>query len=208
MKQKRVSRRNVHGEKRREALTKAAWELFMEKGYTAVSLDEIIRKAGGSKSSVYEFFGGKEGLFFEISNTVTAKILSEITLPDTAGLSTREALKRIGVSLGRNILSEKGLGLYCLSVSVSKKFPQISGLFFESGPMRVQRTFASFLKNETDAGRLRITNPDKASEIFHAILLSNRHIAMSLNYSPAPTTRELKKMVDETVDVFLKVYGV
>lgn len=41
------------GIERRLALLLSATELFLEKGYDAVSLDDIVNHAGGSKTSIY-----------------------------------------------------------------------------------------------------------------------------------------------------------
>jgi TetR/AcrR family transcriptional repressor of mexJK operon len=196
------------GDKRRRAMIEAAWELFLRKGYADVSLDEIIRKAGGSKSSIYEFFGGKEGLFFAISEEVTARVLADIQLPDTAGMPIRDSLRRIGFALGRDILSEHGIGLYRLSVSISRTFPKVARTFYASGPRTGQRAFADFLAKEARAGHLAVKNPLRASEVFHALLLDFPHMAMSLNMQGPPTDKELRKIVDEAVDLFLKIYGV
>ena len=51
------------GHERRLALLLSATELFQERGYDAVSLDDIVHHAGGSKASIYKYFGSKEGLF-------------------------------------------------------------------------------------------------------------------------------------------------
>lgn len=50
------------GIERRLALLLSATELFLEKGYDAVSLDDIVNHAGGSKTSIYKYFGNKDGL--------------------------------------------------------------------------------------------------------------------------------------------------
>ncbi len=54
------------GIERRLALLLSATELFLEKGYDAVSLDDIVNHAGGSKTSIYKYFGNKDGLFTAI----------------------------------------------------------------------------------------------------------------------------------------------
>src|ERR1700733_4105475 len=51
---------------RRERIVRAAWPLFVKKGYDNVSIDEIIGVVGGSKATIYAWFGGKEGLFEEV----------------------------------------------------------------------------------------------------------------------------------------------
>ncbi len=54
------------GIERRLALLLSATELFLEKGYDAVSLDDIVNHAGGSKTSIYKYFGNKDDLFTAI----------------------------------------------------------------------------------------------------------------------------------------------
>ena len=54
------------GQERRLALLICATDLFLERGYDAVSLDDIVHHAGGSKTSIYKYFGNKEGLFTAI----------------------------------------------------------------------------------------------------------------------------------------------
>src|SRR5262249_46341996 len=50
-------------EQRHERIVRAAAPLFLKKGYDNVSIDEIIGVVGGSKATIYAWFGGKEGLF-------------------------------------------------------------------------------------------------------------------------------------------------
>jgi AcrR family transcriptional regulator len=202
------TKRRIPGEKRRQSIMKTAWKLFAKKGYAAVTLDEIISKAGGSKSSIYEFFGGKEGLFFAIHEEATANIIKNMALPETEGMPIREALKHIGFALGRNILSDKAIELYRLSVSVSKKFPKIAKYFYEYGPLTAQKVLADFLRKQTRAGRLKIDDHKRAAEIFFATVLEYKHMEMSLNYTGIPSDRELKRIIDEAVDVFYKAYGI
>lgn len=54
------------GEERRKTLLHTAAQLFMERGFNDVSINEIVRVAGGSLATVYEWFGGKEGLYYAV----------------------------------------------------------------------------------------------------------------------------------------------
>ncbi|MGH6781340.1 MAG: TetR/AcrR family transcriptional regulator, partial [Sphingomonadaceae bacterium] len=49
-------------ERRRQAMMDAARELFVERGYDAVSLSEIVKRSGGSLATLYELFENKAGL--------------------------------------------------------------------------------------------------------------------------------------------------
>ncbi|MDH4099868.1 MAG: TetR/AcrR family transcriptional regulator [Nitrospirota bacterium] len=198
---------NVAGERRREAIMEAAWGLFKEKGYAAVSVDEIIRKSGGSKTTLYEIFGSKEGLFHEIVNSVTSVILKETEMPVDPDHTPREALTRIGNSIATQILTVKGIDLYILAVSVSKRFPDISRMFFESGPEHGFHGLAQYLKREVDAGRLRIKDPQMAAEFFFGMIVAREHIAMPVGCAAPPSKARIRKIVDEAVNVFLAAYS-
>ena len=54
------------GHERCLAFLLSANELFLQHGYDAVSLDDIVNHAGGSKASIYKYFGNKDGLFTAI----------------------------------------------------------------------------------------------------------------------------------------------
>ncbi|MCH3702542.1 TetR/AcrR family transcriptional regulator [Campylobacter lari] len=53
---------------RLEKIKQIAAESFLENGYEATNLKDIIKQAGGSFSCVYEHFKSKEGLFEAVLN--------------------------------------------------------------------------------------------------------------------------------------------
>ena len=61
-------------ENKRDDIFKCALKLFSEKGYDAVSPNEIVEKVGITKPTLYYFFGSKEGLFEEILKTSFTKL--------------------------------------------------------------------------------------------------------------------------------------
>lgn len=199
--------KTASGERRRKAIMEAAWDLFMEKGYAAVSMDEIIRKSGGSKSSIYDFFGSKEGLLRELITSITQNIHNAYKPPVTAGRSAREALSRIGQEICNVVLNPKGIGLYMLAVSVSRTAPGLSRLFYDSGPVNTLRGLADFIEKENKAGRLDAKDPMRAAEFFAGMLLVRHHIAIPVGGAGYPSKKEINELVSEAVDMFLAAYG-
>ncbi len=55
-------------EAKRNAILKAAEELFRKKGYQNTSMSEITAKLGGSKATVYGYFKSKKLLFEAVMN--------------------------------------------------------------------------------------------------------------------------------------------
>jgi AcrR family transcriptional regulator len=69
----------MSGHERREQLLDVGRRLFAEKGFEAVSVEEIAAKAGVSKPVVYEHFGGKEGLYAVVVDREMTYLLVAIT---------------------------------------------------------------------------------------------------------------------------------
>ncbi|MBI1351970.1 MAG: TetR family transcriptional regulator [Actinomycetales bacterium] len=93
------------GQQRREQLLDIGRKLFAEKGFEAVSVEEIAAKADVSKPVVYEHFGGKEGLYAVVVDREMSYLLVSITdalhvdEPDGVRVDPRTLLERAGMAL-------------------------------------------------------------------------------------------------------------
>jgi len=54
------------GERTRQTIEEAAYELFLEQGYSATSMRQIAEKAGVALGGIYNHFSGKEEIFAAI----------------------------------------------------------------------------------------------------------------------------------------------
>jgi AcrR family transcriptional regulator len=54
------------GERTRQTILQAAYELFLEKGYAATSVREIAERAGLALGGIYNHFENKEAIFSEL----------------------------------------------------------------------------------------------------------------------------------------------
>lgn len=95
---RRRDRVRMSGQERREQLLDVGRKLFAEKGFEAVSVEEIASKADVSKPVVYEHFGGKEGLYAVVVDREMNHLLNAIGDALTAG-SARALLEQAGMAL-------------------------------------------------------------------------------------------------------------
>jgi TetR/AcrR family transcriptional repressor of mexJK operon len=205
-KARHTKRPHLLSEQRRQALLDAAHSLFVSKGYAAVSVDEIVRAAGGSKSAVYQFFGGKEGLLAAVTESLAAKMLSEMDIGRSSGMSIRDSLYTLGLKLIGLILSEDGITQFRLAINNLTVDPSLSRLWYTRGPESTFRGLARYLKKEVDAGRLRIKDCQRAADLFLGMLICKDIFTMSIG-AGAPTPKQMRHIVSEAVDLFLCAYG-
>lgn len=88
----------MSGTERREQLLDVGRKLFAEKGFEAVSVEEIAAKANVSKPVVYEHFGGKEGLYAVVVDREMNHLLGSISDALT-GENPRALLEQAGLAL-------------------------------------------------------------------------------------------------------------
>ena len=65
----------------RERLVETARQLFLEKGYGATSIAEILRRAGANSGSLYYFFPTKEDLLFAVLDWYTRNLWPQVITP-------------------------------------------------------------------------------------------------------------------------------
>lgn len=94
----RETKVRMSASERREQLLDVGRKLFAEKGYEAVTVEEIAAKAKVSKPVVYEHFGGKEGLYAVVVDREMNFLLTSISDALTAG-TARELLEQAGLAL-------------------------------------------------------------------------------------------------------------
>ena len=59
--------------KTKAKITKVAWQLFHEKGYSETTIDDIIAASGTSKGSFYQYYSSKDELLSSLSELFDAK---------------------------------------------------------------------------------------------------------------------------------------
>jgi AcrR family transcriptional regulator len=84
------ARRRLPTQQRRETLARAAAELFAQRGYDHVTLDEVAAQAGVTKAIVYRHFRSKKDLYL----TLLASHRDELLQTLTEGMTVKRPLAR------------------------------------------------------------------------------------------------------------------
>lgn len=71
-------------EKARSAILAAAWEILVDQGLRAMTVDAVAEKAGVSKATIYRWWSGKAELALE---TFLGGVQEQVPVPDTGSLA-------------------------------------------------------------------------------------------------------------------------
>lgn len=148
VKKVRLSRAEQNSQ-RSEELLAAAWAVFCEKGYEAVTIDDVAAHAGYSRMPIYSLFGDKQTLFFVLWERTVDGMLESL-LGEMKGKTTlRRKLKRLGEVLEESRkTSPEGAGerLFFVVQTIALSRPELERRLQELA-RRVVSSFATMIRD-------------------------------------------------------------
>jgi AcrR family transcriptional regulator len=197
------TRKPSRGEARRAAIVAAATDVFLEHGFGAATLDEVVRRAGGSRATLYENFGSKEGLFAAIIAEQCARVVEPLQVVPHARGRPEDVLYAVGKRFLGVLMRPGGLGLYRLVSAEGARFPELVARVFESGPKAAADHLAGYLRSQVKQGNLTVDDPDLAARHFLEMVKGDLHTRALFGVAPAPTAEEIEACVRGAVATFL-----
>jgi TetR/AcrR family transcriptional repressor of adeIJK operon len=159
------------GMERREALLKAADDLFLQHGFDGVSLDSLVAHVGGSKASIYQFFGCKKGLLVALVQRRHDVFFIENALPSTLGNDPiRKVLSETAIKLFNGFNQPDKVAFMRLIVRESQRDPEIGRIAYELGPARGQSNMAQILREADARGDIYCPQPFESAIMFGGFL--------------------------------------
>jgi AcrR family transcriptional regulator len=198
-KQKRSARR-------RELLMKVAAKLFLKRGYDGVSVDEIVQRAGGSKSTVYQAFGGKCGLFITTIESLCQEFNAPLRDLEYSGLTLRESLEKLGCALVALISQKEYIALHRLVIAEAGHCPEVGHAWYAHGPSTTLELIANLLTSHLGDVRLRPKEIDRAAAFLHDGLVTDIQHRLLSGVGAQTDHGAIESLVRSTVQLFLLGY--
>ncbi len=127
---------------RPDEIRDAAMALFVEKGFAATRMDEVARRAGVSKGTVYLYFENKEALLRSVVEEVVEPALARAEAElDAYHGSARELIEALVRQWWSMVGQSRLSGLPKLMVSEARNFPELARYFSERVVRRTRALF-------------------------------------------------------------------
>jgi len=188
-----------------EAILDAAMEALGERG-VSVSMDEIARRAGVSKQTVYNHYGSKADLVRALAKRRVDDITAPLAGPDAAE-NPAEALAGYARVLLNAAFAPKGSGLFRTAMLHASDMPDVARAMWEAGPRASRVRLAEFLILETRAGRLFCPNPQEAAEFFGGMVTGTYQTAMLLGVELNLDDARIDRIATEAAFRFMRAYA-
>jgi AcrR family transcriptional regulator len=173
-------RRQRRKDARPSEIVEAAMEIFAERGFGAARLEDVARRAGVAKGTVFVYFSTKEDLFRAVAQSVLTLHLDRLQ-PVATGLDKPMAelvpllLRQVAAVIGSGRLP----AMMRLMIAESRQFPDLARVWHDEVVAKVLELVTATIERAQARGEVRpgnarlfafsIVGPMLASALFREV---------------------------------------
>jgi AcrR family transcriptional regulator len=185
-------------------IIEAALDVFLERGFAAARLDDIARRAGVTRGTLYLYFTDKEQLLRAVIDTLVVPQVERVAaIAHDQATSAAGALRALAGNWVRLMTTTRLTALPKLIIAEAGNFPDIAELYLDQVVRRALGALAVVLRRGIEAGEFRAVPVAETARLFIAPLL---HAAL-WRHSLEPHEREpldLERFIAAHLELFLR----
>src|SRR6266705_1788261 len=151
---KRGGRRAQKTAARREAILAAALDEFAAQGFAATRLDDVARRAGVAKGTIYLHFRDKEALFQDLVRSVLSPLVGMLETIAQTDAPLRSLAERIVEVFVSEIYGTRRKDVIRLIITEGPRFPNLAEFYYREVLSRVIRAVRGLVRHAIDRGEL------------------------------------------------------
>jgi AcrR family transcriptional regulator len=156
---KTPSARAIRSAARREAILHAALDEFSARGFAATRLDDVAKRAGVAKGTIYLHFRDKEALFQEIVRSLMGPFVGTLEGMFAADIPLRTIVDQIVELFVREVFGTRRKDIIRLIMTEGLRFPKLAEFYYREVLSRILA-----------GARARLARGVARGEISHAAL--------------------------------------
>jgi AcrR family transcriptional regulator len=163
-----LSNRAERAAERRQAIIEAALDEFIARGFTATRLDDVAKRAGVAKGTIYLHFKDKESLFEELIRTALVPMIGRLHAPPPVGASVREAVEDFARNFIREVANTRRGDIVRLVVAEAPRFPAVAEFYYREVVSRGLAGMRTMIELGIARGEIRQKNLARFPQILVA----------------------------------------
>jgi AcrR family transcriptional regulator len=182
---------------RREAILDAALAEFSASGFAAARLDDVARRAGVAKGTIYLYFRDKESLFQELVRSMLSPIVGALEAGPMVDLPARKVAEALADIFVREIFGTRRKDVIRLIIAEGQRFPQLAEVYYHEVIARVVPALRALMARAAARGEL----PNDALARFPQLLVAPAMVALVWNglfgrFAPLDVQELLRAHID------------
>lgn len=139
---------------RRDAILAAALEEFSARGFEATRLDDVAKRAGIAKGTIYLYFRDKESLFQELIRTMLTPIVGTIEALGAADLPVNLLADQLVELFVREVYETRRKDVIRLMIAEGRRFPKLAEFYYREVLSRVIAAMRAVLRRAAARGEV------------------------------------------------------
>ena len=152
---KSKSAREARSAQKREVILNAALEEFSARGFAATRLEDVAKRAGVAKGTIYLYFADKETLFQELVRSMLSPLLGHLERFASADLPLPDLLDRLVDVFVSDIIETRRKDIIRLIIAEGPRFPALADFYYREVLGRVFAALKTLMQQAYDRGELR-----------------------------------------------------
>ena len=153
---------------RREAIIEAALDEFISRGFTATRIDDVARRAGVAKGTIYLHFKDKESMFEELIRTALVPLIGRLHAPPPIGGSVRDAVEAFARTFIQEVAATRRGDIVRLIVAEGPRFPSIADFYYREVVSRGLAGMRALIELAVSRGEIQQKNLARFPQILVA----------------------------------------
>src|SRR3954447_9012033 len=149
-----AKRRSASPEARRAAILAAALDEFTVRGYEGARLDDVARRAGVAKGTIYLYFTDKQALFQDLVRSMVSPILGTLEKLPQVDMPARVLVERLTDTFVREIIGTRRKDIIRLILTEGARFPAIAEFYHREVIARILGFIRPMLARAAARGEL------------------------------------------------------
>ena len=188
---------------RPEEILQAALEVFTDRGFAATKLEDVARRAGVTKGTIYLYYENKEALFKAlVRETIVPVIAKGEALAHSFTGTARDLFEQLVREYFRLVGDTPLSGIPRLMIAEAGNFPELARFYYEEVVTRGHRLMAGVLERGMKAGEFRRVDVPVATKLAMAPLM-HAVVARKAFAACMPEGFDVAKYLDTHIDLYL-----
>ena len=148
----RSNARKQRSAARREAILAAALDEFSSRGFEAARLDDVAKRAGVAKGTIYLYFRDKQSLFQELIRAMLTPLIGTIEALGAADVPMNVLTEQIVDLFVREVYETRRKDVIRLMISEGRRFPKLAEFYYREVLSRIIAAVRTLLRRAAARG--------------------------------------------------------